>query len=47
MAIINGLVYLHKVTLVAKATEGEVVESFQALVRDILPIEKLMETSKD
>ena len=24
-----------------EATEGEVVESFQALVRDILPFEKL------
>ena len=35
------------VTVAPKATEGEVVESFQALVRDILPFEKLVETSKE
>ena len=35
-----------KVTVAPEATEGEVVESFQALVRDILPFEKLQKTKR-
>ena len=44
----NGQVCFQKVTVEprGRATEGEVVESFQALVRDILPFENLQKTKR-